>query len=38
MALGIVLGVAGVFPVTVITFDLDRACASRLRRTSSAAW
>ena len=27
MALGIVLGVAGVFPVTAITFDLDRACA-----------
>ena len=30
MTLGIVLGVAGVFPVTAITFDLDRACVSRL--------
>ena len=33
IALGMVLGVAGVFLVTAITFDLDRACVSRLRLT-----
>jgi hypothetical protein len=29
---------AGVFLVTAVTFDLDRACVSRPRLTSSAAW
>ncbi len=38
MALGIVLGVAGVFLVTAVTFDLDPVCVSRLKLTWAAAW